>query len=69
MVVLEDCRNFGMAFKSCFATSILDTFMVVARRIILAIFFSATTSLTVVNHTLGSPATPARLNGCYSVAY
>jgi hypothetical protein len=65
MVVLKDYNSLGMSLQSCFATLILDHFLMVAARGLASQFSSS----TMVIRTLGSPGTSTRLVGCYSLAF
>jgi hypothetical protein len=70
MVVLLDYSSIGMVFQILLRQVNFEVFlMVVARRIILAIFVPAAISSIMVIHILGSPTTSTRLFGLFSLEY
>jgi hypothetical protein len=70
MVMLKDYNSLGMGLRILLRQIDFASFLMLAvRRIILAVFVPAATSLTMVICTISSPTTSIRLVGCYSLAY
>jgi hypothetical protein len=70
MAVLEEYNSLDMDLQILLRLNNFGSFiMVAARMIVLAIFFPAATSLTMVSRTLDSPAMLTRLFGYFSRVY
>jgi hypothetical protein len=69
MVVLKDSKFLGMGFQILLRQIDFGFFLiVVATRIVLAIFSSVATSSTMVIRVVGSLVTLTKLFGCFSLA-